>query len=225
MFQHKHAMVDKSLQHCRTIRSTFDLVMRPWTYATETEVTMQILLLLFSYTMLMEFNPLDVIVPAGHTLRIELTEAGEDYLPGPCATNPLGGLSIDGGTIGLPLIDRPVDHDMVPCSTVVGPTTDSVVISLRPLPKAANQALLQDVLPVAIVVLEPFCSILINGIILVVFKGFFFLSSTAVGSTSPDSCEIIALTFCNSSSSSVKTRFSVRIVAWRSRLDGFIRSA
>jgi len=59
----------------------------------------------------MEFNPLDVIVPAGHTLRIELTEAGEDYLPGPCATNPLGGLSIDGGTIGLPLIERPVDHE------------------------------------------------------------------------------------------------------------------
>ena len=29
-----------------------------------------------SYTMLMEFNPLDVVVPAGHTLRIELTESG-----------------------------------------------------------------------------------------------------------------------------------------------------
>jgi hypothetical protein len=61
--------------------------------------------------MLMEFNPLDVIVPAGNSLRIELTEMGEDYLPGPCATNPLGGLSIDGGTIGLPLIDRPVNHE------------------------------------------------------------------------------------------------------------------
>ena len=63
------------------------------------------------YTMLMEFNPMDVIVPAGHSLRIELTEAGEDYLPGPCATNPLGGLSVDGGMIGLPLIDRPVNDD------------------------------------------------------------------------------------------------------------------
>ena len=31
-----------------------------------------------SYTMLMEFNPLDVVVPAGHTLRIDLTENGED---------------------------------------------------------------------------------------------------------------------------------------------------
>ena len=63
-----------------------------------------------SYTMLMEFNPLDVILPAGHSLRIELTETGEDYLPGPCAINPTGGLSIDGGTIGLPLIDRPPTH-------------------------------------------------------------------------------------------------------------------
>ena len=63
-----------------------------------------------SYTMLMEFNPLDVILPAGHSLRIELTETGEDYLPGPCAINPTGGLSIDGGTIGLPLIDRPPSH-------------------------------------------------------------------------------------------------------------------
>ena len=64
-----------------------------------------------SYTMLMEFNPLDVIVPAGHTLRIELTESGEDYLPSPCATNPLGGLDVDGGIIGLPIIDRPNSHE------------------------------------------------------------------------------------------------------------------
>ena len=64
-----------------------------------------------SYTMLMEFNPLDVILPAGHTLRIELTESGEDYLPGPCASNPAGGLSINGGTVGLPIIDRPVSDE------------------------------------------------------------------------------------------------------------------
>jgi hypothetical protein len=64
-----------------------------------------------SYTMLMEFNPLDVVVPAGHTLRIELTENGEDYLSSPCATNPLGGLDVDGGIIGLPIIDRPNSHE------------------------------------------------------------------------------------------------------------------
>ena len=62
---------------------------------------------LTSYTMLMEFNPLDVVVPAGHSLRIVLTESGEDYLPSPCASNPLGGLDVEGGTIGLPIIDRP----------------------------------------------------------------------------------------------------------------------
>ncbi|MFL2984792.1 MAG: CocE/NonD family hydrolase [Candidatus Poseidoniaceae archaeon] len=63
------------------------------------------------YTMLMEFNPLDVIIPAGHSLRIELTETGEDYLPSPCATNPLGGLTINGGVIGFPIIDRSPSHE------------------------------------------------------------------------------------------------------------------
>ena len=33
---------------------------------------------LTTYTMLMEFNPMDVIVPAGHEIRIELTERGMD---------------------------------------------------------------------------------------------------------------------------------------------------
>ncbi|HIG20534.1 MAG TPA: CocE/NonD family hydrolase, partial [Candidatus Poseidoniales archaeon] len=64
-----------------------------------------------SYTMLMEFNPVDIVLPAGHALRIELTETGEDSLPGPCASNIAGGLSVSGGVIGLPLIDRPVDDD------------------------------------------------------------------------------------------------------------------
>ena len=64
-----------------------------------------------SYTMLMEFNPLDIILPAGHALRIDLTESGEDYLPGPCASNAAGGLVVNGGTIGLPMIDRPTDDD------------------------------------------------------------------------------------------------------------------
>ena len=63
------------------------------------------------YTMLMEFNPLDVVLPAGHALRLELSETGEDYLPGPCASNPAGGLTVNGGTFGLPLIDRPMNHE------------------------------------------------------------------------------------------------------------------
>ena len=61
-----------------------------------------------SYTMLMEFNPLDVVLPAGHRLSIEFTETGEDYLSSTCAAV---GLNIQGGTFGMPLIDRPVTHE------------------------------------------------------------------------------------------------------------------
>ena len=60
------------------------------------------------FTMLMEFNPLDVVLPAGHHLSIELTETGEDYLPSTCAGI---GLFVQGGTFGLPMIDRPVDDN------------------------------------------------------------------------------------------------------------------
>ncbi len=58
------------------------------------------------YTMLMEFNPLDIVLPAGHSLSIELTDTGEDYLPSTCAA---AGLSVVGGTFGMPLIERGVD--------------------------------------------------------------------------------------------------------------------
>ena len=62
-----------------------------------------------TYTMLMEFNPLDIRIPAGHSLRIELTENGMDYLPGPCASNPTGGLTILGGEVSWPIIEREPD--------------------------------------------------------------------------------------------------------------------
>ena len=62
-----------------------------------------------TYTMLMEFNPLDIRIPAGHSLRIELTEYGMDYLPGPCASNPAGGLTILGGEVSWPIIEREPD--------------------------------------------------------------------------------------------------------------------
>ena len=65
-------------------------------------------LFMTDYTMLMEFNPMDVVLPEGHALRIDLTETGEDYLPSTCA---LIGLSVEGGTLGLPLIDRQVSHE------------------------------------------------------------------------------------------------------------------
>jgi hypothetical protein len=56
--------------------------------------------------MLMEFNPMDVRIPAGHTIQLVITESGEDYLPSPCAAV---GLVIVGGKelLSLPIIDRP----------------------------------------------------------------------------------------------------------------------
>ena len=59
-----------------------------------------------TYTMQMEFNPIDAIIPAGNDISIVLTESGEDYLPSACA--PLGmGVNIDSSsTLSLPLIER-----------------------------------------------------------------------------------------------------------------------
>jgi hypothetical protein len=59
--------------------------------------------------MMMEFNPIDAIIPAGHAIKVELTETGEDYLPSPCAA--IGMLvSLDASsTISLPLIERAED--------------------------------------------------------------------------------------------------------------------
>ena len=63
-----------------------------------------------NYRMLMEFNPMDVIVPKGHTIQLIITESGEDYLPSPCASV---GMSIFAGyqVLTLPSIDRTIDHD------------------------------------------------------------------------------------------------------------------
>jgi hypothetical protein len=58
--------------------------------------------------MLMEFNPIDVVLPAGHSLGIELTDTGEDYLPSTCA---LAGLSVQGGDFSMPLIERDEGHE------------------------------------------------------------------------------------------------------------------
>jgi len=58
--------------------------------------------------MLMEFNPIDVVLPAGHSLGIELTDTGEDYLPSTCA---LAGLSVQGGDFSIPLIERGIGDD------------------------------------------------------------------------------------------------------------------
>ena len=62
---------------------------------------------LSSYRMLMEFNPMDVIVPSG-ILTLQFSESGEDYIPSPCAVN---GLLVNGFDLGLPLIDRWGEHE------------------------------------------------------------------------------------------------------------------
>ena len=64
-----------------------------------------------NYLMLMEFNPLDVMLPAGHAIRVDLTESGEDYLPSPCALTGIGVSLDESSELGLPIIHRPsADH-------------------------------------------------------------------------------------------------------------------
>jgi hypothetical protein len=65
---------------------------------------------LTNYRMLMEFNPMDVIVPKGHTIQLLITESGEDYLPSPCAA---AGMTIFAGyqVLTLPNLERPFDHE------------------------------------------------------------------------------------------------------------------
>lgn len=62
---------------------------------------------LSSYRMLMEFNPMDVIVPSG-VITLEFTESGEDYIPSPCAVS---GLVVNSFDLGIPLIDRDENND------------------------------------------------------------------------------------------------------------------
>ena len=64
-----------------------------------------------TYTMLMEFNPMDVVVPAGHEISVELTDTGADYLPSTCAAIGLTVFIDESSTLGLPLIDRPIDDN------------------------------------------------------------------------------------------------------------------
>lgn len=64
-----------------------------------------------SYTMLMEFNPMDVDLQAGAEIEVVLTESGEDYLPSPCAAIGLNVNFDTSSTLSLPLIDRPIDDE------------------------------------------------------------------------------------------------------------------
>jgi len=57
-----------------------------------------------SVTMLMEFQGMDVILPAGHALEIVLTQSGEDYLP-PACSNACP-ITVNSGTLSIPTIVR-----------------------------------------------------------------------------------------------------------------------
>jgi hypothetical protein len=57
-----------------------------------------------SLTMLMEFQAIDALLPAGHGIRLVLTETGEDYLAPACGiTCPI---TVNGGTLSIPHLDR-----------------------------------------------------------------------------------------------------------------------
>tara|TARA_Y100001968_G_scaffold137536_1_gene125687 strand:- start:6048 stop:7949 length:1902 start_codon:yes stop_codon:yes gene_type:complete len=62
---------------------------------------------LSDYRMLMEFNPMDVVVSSGF-LTLEFTESGEDYIQSPCAAT---GLFVESFDLYLPLIDREDNHE------------------------------------------------------------------------------------------------------------------
>jgi predicted acyl esterase len=57
-------------------------------------------------TMLMEFQGLDVVLPAGHGLRLVMTETGEDYLAPACGLACPVQVLLEGSTLTLPIIDR-----------------------------------------------------------------------------------------------------------------------
>ena len=61
---------------------------------------------LTEYLMLMEFNPIDARVSAGSSIRLVLSETGEDYLPSPCALTGLTISADESSTLSLQIIDR-----------------------------------------------------------------------------------------------------------------------
>jgi hypothetical protein len=57
-----------------------------------------------SLTMLMEFQAIDALLPAGHGIRLILTETGEDYLAPACGI--ICPITVEGGTLSLPHVLR-----------------------------------------------------------------------------------------------------------------------
>ena len=64
-----------------------------------------------TYTMRMEFNPMDVVVPKDHAIRLVISVIGEDYLyPPPQGQLPLSIGESSDSVLRLPLVDRPPGH-------------------------------------------------------------------------------------------------------------------
>ena len=55
--------------------------------------------------MMMEFQGIDAILPAGHGIRLLLTSTGEDYLAPACSC-PIHVMMDDSSALSLPYIDR-----------------------------------------------------------------------------------------------------------------------
>ena len=63
-----------------------------------------------SYTMKMEFNPMDVVIPEGHIIQLEISDSGEDYLPSTCASAGVTLVEAE-QPLSLPLIDRSANDE------------------------------------------------------------------------------------------------------------------
>ena len=63
--------------------------------------------------MLMEFQAIDAILPAGHGLRFVMTESGEDYLPPACSPSCFLHVLPSLSTFDLPIIDRDGSNTLI----------------------------------------------------------------------------------------------------------------
>jgi hypothetical protein len=81
--------------------ATMDIRYHAGGYSPQTVFTGQ------SLTMLMEFQGIDAILPAGHGIKLVMTETGEDYLAPACGN--LCPINVDTGSssiLSMPYVDR-----------------------------------------------------------------------------------------------------------------------
>jgi len=66
-------------------------------------------------TAMIEFFPMDVVLPAGHTIELRIGQTGEDYVPSPAAMGTVQLDLSDDSVLTLPLIERtPEDYFRAP---------------------------------------------------------------------------------------------------------------